>query len=239
MSDPSPSGDPRQHLALALDVDDLVVALRLARRLRPWFGVAKVGLELFGASGPETISALTVEGYRVFLDLKLHDIPTTVRRAATVIGGLGTAYTTVHTQGGPEMLRAAVDGMAAGAAAAGAPAPCVLGVTILTSAAEAPVEVLAERAALAAESGCGGVVCAASDLEVVGRAAPGLLRVVPGIRPPGVAADDQARAASPAAALAAGADLLVVGRAVTAAAHPERVARTLLEEVAGSFAVSS
>ncbi|HXW31723.1 MAG TPA: orotidine 5'-phosphate decarboxylase / HUMPS family protein, partial [Acidimicrobiales bacterium] len=119
------------------------------------------------------------------------------------------------------------------------PAPCVLGVTILTSAAEAPVDVLAERAALAAESGCGGVVCAASDLEVVGRAAPGLLRVVPGIRPPGVAADDQARAASPAAALAAGADLLVIGRAVTSAAHPERVARMLLEEVTGSFAVSS
>ncbi|HMK62107.1 MAG TPA: orotidine-5'-phosphate decarboxylase [Acidimicrobiales bacterium] len=222
---------------MALDVDDLVVALRLARRLRPWFAVAKVGLELFAASGPETISALTVEGYRVFLDLKLHDIPTTVRRAATVIGGLGTAYTTVHIQGGAEMVRAAVEGMDCGAAAAGVPAPCVLGVTILTSTAEAPEEVLAERAALAADSGCGGVVCAAADLEVVGRAAPGLLRVVPGIRPRGVAAHDQARAATPAQALAAGAGLLVIGRAVTAAADPERVARALLDDVTGSFAV--
>ena len=100
--------DPRDRLALALDVDDLVLALRLARRLRPWFGVAKVGLELFAAAGPEAVSALTDEGYRVFLDLKLHDIPTTVRRAARVIGGLGVAYTTVHTPGGEAMVRAAV-----------------------------------------------------------------------------------------------------------------------------------
>lgn len=225
------SEDPRQHLALALDVDDLVVAVRLARRLRPYFGVAKVGLELFGAAGPETVSALTVEGYRVFCDLKLHDIPTTVCRAATVIGGLGAAYTTVHTQGGADMLRAAVEGMAAGAAAAGVPSPCVLGVTVLTSAAEAPADELAARAALAAETGCGGVVCAAADLPVVRRVAPRLVAVVPGIRLPGGPAQDQARAATPAAALAAGAELLVVGRAVTGAVDPERAAGELLEEV--------
>jgi orotidine-5'-phosphate decarboxylase len=229
--------DPRQRLALALDFDDLVVALRMARRLRPYFGVAKVGLELFGAAGPETVSSLTVEGYRVFLDLKLHDIPTTVRRAATVLGGLGTAYTTVHTQGGIDMLRAAVEGMAAGAAAAGAPAPCVLGVTVLTSDAEAPPSVLADRARLAAEAGCGGLVCAASDLGITGQVAPDLVKVVPGIRPAGTARDDQARAATPEAALAAGADLLVVGRAVTTAEEPERIAAALLDEVTGSTAV--
>lgn len=223
--------DPRQHLALALDVDDLVVALRLARRLRPYFGVAKVGLELFGAAGPETVSALTVEGYRVFCDLKLHDIPTTVRRAATVIGGLGATYTTVHTQGGPAMLRAAVEGMAEGATAAGVPSPCVLGVTVLTSEAAASEEELAARTALADEAGCGGVVCAASDLPVVRRVAPRLVTVVPGIRPPGSPAQDQARAATPAAAVAAGAELLVVGRAVTGAPDPERAAGELLEEV--------
>jgi orotidine-5'-phosphate decarboxylase len=115
-----PIDDPRQRLALALDVDDLVLALRMARRLRPWFGLAKVGFELFAAAGPEVVCALTVEGYRVFLDLKLHDIPTTVRRAARVIGGLGATYTTVHTTGGEEMLRASLQGMAEGAAAAGA-----------------------------------------------------------------------------------------------------------------------
>lgn len=223
--------DPRQRLCLALDFDDLVVALRMARRLRPYFGVAKIGLELFSASGPETVSALTVEGYRVFLDLKLHDIPTTVRRTATVIGGLGTAFATVHTQGGLGMLRAAVEGMTAGASAAGAPTPCVLGVTVLTSDDSAPAELLAERAALAARAGCGGIVCAAGDLGITRRVAPDLLKVVPGIRPAGTGHDDQARAATPSAALAAGADLLVIGRAVTAADDPERVADALVKEV--------
>ena len=230
--------DPRERLALALDVDDLVVALRFARRLRPWFGVAKVGLELFGAAGPETVSALTVEGYRVFLDLKLHDIPTTVRKAATVIGGLGTAYTTVHTQGGADMVRAAVEGMAAGASAAGTPPPCVLGVTVLTSESDAPPDVLASRAALAAEAGCCGIVCAAGDLDITRRVAPDLVKVVPGIRPPGAPSDDQARAATPAAAVAAGADILVVGRAVMAAPDPEHVAARMLDELTRSIAVS-
>lgn len=234
MAEPA-SGHPRQSLALALDVDDLVVALRLAQRLGPWFAVAKVGLELFGAAGPEAVSALTAEGYRVFLDLKLHDIPTTVRRAATVIGGLGVAYTTVHTQGGLDMVRAAVEGMRSGASAAGAPAPCVLGVTVLTSDRWAPAEVLAERAALAAEAGCGGVVCAAGDLGTINRAAAGLVKVVPGIRPPGAPSHDQARAATAAEALAAGADLLVVGRAVTAAEDPEGVAASLADEVTAAL----
>ena len=230
--------DARDRLALALDVDDLVVALRLARRLRPWFGVAKIGLELFGAAGPETISALTVEGYRVFLDLKLHDIPTTVARAARVIGGLGAAYTTVHTQGGAEMVRAAVLGMAEGASAAGAPAPSVLGVTVLTSETDANSETLASRAALARAAGCAGVVCAATDLPVVRAAASGLLTVVPGIRPTGTVRDDQVRVSTPGAAIAAGADILVIGRAVTAAEDPERVAAEVADEVA-SFAAPS
>jgi orotidine-5'-phosphate decarboxylase len=229
---PGPVEDPRDRLALALDVDDLVAALRLARRLRPWFGVAKVGLELFGAAGPEAVSALTDEGYRVFLDLKLHDIPTTVFRAAVVIGELGAAYTTVHTQGGEPMVRAAVSGMAEGAAATGERAPCVLGVTVLTSDTEAPPGALAERAALAAAAGCGGLVCAAADLAVTRRAAPGLVTVVPGIRPPGSSKDDQARPATPAAAIAAGADILVIGRAVTASDDPEATAAAVFAEVA-------
>ncbi|HXQ90743.1 MAG TPA: orotidine-5'-phosphate decarboxylase [Acidimicrobiales bacterium] len=228
--------DPRDRLALALDVDDLVVALRLARRLRPWFGVAKVGLELFGAAGPETVSALTVEGYRVFLDLKLHDIPTTVSRASRVLGGLGVAFTTVHTQGGEAMVRAAVSGMAEGATAAGGPTPCVLGVTVLTSDTDAPAGALASRARLAAEAGCGGLVCAAADLGVTRRAAPGLVTVVPGIRPAGTSSDDQARASTPAGAIAAGADILVIGRAVTAAGDPEAMAAAVLDEVVSSMA---
>jgi orotidine-5'-phosphate decarboxylase len=230
--------DPRDRLALALDVDDLVVALRVARRLRPWFGVAKVGLELFGAAGPETVSALTVEGYRVFLDLKLHDIPTTVARSARVLGGLGVAFTTVHTQGGEEMVRAAVSGMAEGASAAGGPTPCVLGVTVLTSDADASEQILASRSMLAASAGCGGIVCAAADLAVTRRAAPGLLTVVPGIRPSGTPTDDQARTATPAEAISAGADILVIGRAVTGAGDPEAMAAAVLDEVASSIATA-
>jgi orotidine-5'-phosphate decarboxylase len=229
-------GDPRDRLALALDVDDLVVALRLARRLRPWFGVAKVGFELFAAAGPEAVSALAGEGYRVFLDLKLHDIPTTVSRAARVLGGLGVAFATVHTQGGEAMVRAAVSGMAEGASAAGTPTPCVLGVTVLTSDSDAPPEALASRSRLAAAAGCGGLVCAASDLAVTRAAAPGLVTVVPGIRPAGTSTDDQSRAATPAAAIAAGADILVIGRAVTAAGDPEAVAAAVVAEVAATTA---
>ncbi|HUY63214.1 MAG TPA: orotidine-5'-phosphate decarboxylase [Acidimicrobiales bacterium] len=224
----------RRHLALALDVDDLVVALRLARRLHPWFSVAKVGLELFGAAGPEAVTALVAEGYLVFLDLKLHDIPTTVRRAARVIGALGATYTTVHTQGGLAMVAAAVEGMAEGAAGAGAPPPWVLGVTVLTSDVEAPPQALEARATLAAQAGCGGIVCAAGDLEITRHVVPALIKVVPGIRPSGVSADDQARTATPAVALSAGADLLVLGRAVTAAPDPEALSVAITEELIGA-----
>lgn len=233
--------DARRHMALALDVDDLVLALRMATRLRPWFSLAKVGLELFAAAGPEVVSALTIEGYRVFLDLKLHDIPTTVGRAARVIGGLGATYATAHTAGGEEMLRAAVDGMAMGAAAAGATAssPGILGVTVLTSEREVTGEILESRAALAALNGCVGVVCAASDLAHVRSAAPGLLTVVPGIRPSGTDTDDQARPATPAAAIESGADILVVGRAVTQAKDPERAAAEITDEIVASVAARS
>jgi orotidine-5'-phosphate decarboxylase len=188
------------------------------------------------AAGPETVSALVDEGYRVFLDLKMHDIPTTVARAARVLGAMGVEFTTVHTQGGQSMLRAAVSGMVEGAEAAGAPAPCVLGVTVLTSDTDAAPEALASRSRWAAAAGCGGLVCAASDLAVTRSAAPGLLTVVPGIRPAGTSNDDQARAATPAAAIRAGADILVIGRAVTAAGDPEAMAAAVVDEVAATMA---
>src|SRR5437660_11168650 len=101
---PAPE-DLRQRLAIALDVDDLVVATRLARDLRPWFGVVKVGLELYCATGPDVVVEFANAGYRVFLDLKCHDIPTTVGRAARVLGSLGASFLTLHAQGGASMLR--------------------------------------------------------------------------------------------------------------------------------------
>ncbi|HYI62822.1 MAG TPA: orotidine-5'-phosphate decarboxylase [Acidimicrobiales bacterium] len=212
----------RRRLALVLDVDDMVEATRRAREMQPWFGVAKVGLELYSAVGPDVIEPLRELGYEVFVDLKLHDIPTTVQRAARVLGALGASYVTLHAFGGRDMLRAGDQGFREGAAAAGLPEPTSLAVTILTSDAGAPPHILGKRLAVAMEAGCGGVVCAASDLEEVRTLAPAMYRVVPGIRLPGDAPHDQARAATPGEAAAAGADLLVVGRTVTQA--PDRAA---------------
>ncbi|MGD9793121.1 MAG: orotidine-5'-phosphate decarboxylase [Acidimicrobiia bacterium] len=230
------TGEPRvsrRHLALALDVESLAEAIELARPLQPYFAVAKVGLELFSAHGPDAVAAMRDLGFDVFLDVKLHDIPNTVGKAATVLGRLGTRYLTMHASGGVPMLRAGVEGLATGASAAGLESPIALGVTVLTSDAEAPVEVFEARAIAARESGCGGLVCAVAEASRAKAIAPSLIVVTPGIRPAGVAANDQGRPATPAAALAAGADLLVIGRAVTAAAHPVEAARRILAELDG------
>jgi orotidine-5'-phosphate decarboxylase len=219
------SAPGRDRLALALDVDDLAAAVRLADRLDPWFGVVKVGLELFAGSGPTAVVALAAPGRRIFLDLKLHDIPTTVENAARQVGRLGVGFVTLHAAGGVDMLRAGVAGLAAGAADVGATvAPVALGVTVLTSDPDAAAFPARLDAALA--GGCGGVVCSVRELPVVKQRSR-LLAVVPGIRLPGGASHDQARVGTPAEAIAAGADLLVVGRAVTAAPDPESAAAAL------------
>ncbi|MGH9189080.1 MAG: orotidine-5'-phosphate decarboxylase [Acidimicrobiales bacterium] len=225
----------RDRLALALDVDDLVVALRLARLLQPWFAVAKVGLELFTAAGPDAVTSVADAGFKVFLDLKLHDIPTTVRRSARVIGALGASYLTLHARSGPAMLRAGVEGLSEGAEAAGLPAPTALAVTILTSDGDAPAHILGNRVVAAVEAGCGGIVCAADDVHEAKQLAPRLIAVVPGIRMATGGSHnqphDQARRATPREALDAGADLLVIGRAVTGAADPAAAAAALAESI--------
>jgi orotidine-5'-phosphate decarboxylase len=221
----------RDRLALALDVDDLVAATRLVRELKDWFGVAKAGLELYAAAGPDAVFALLEQDCRVFLDVKLHDIPTTVARAARVIGAFGASFLTLHAAGGVEMLRAGVEGLAEGAARAGLQAPVALAVTILTSDGAAPSDVLSEHVRLAVEAGCGGVVCAAADVARVKSLAPQLLAVVPGIRLAGEPRHDQARVATPAEALAAGADILVIGRAVTAAPDHAAAAAALVATI--------
>jgi len=224
----------RSRLALALDVDDVVEARRLAHLLRPWFGVAKVGLELFSAAGPEAIEAMIEDGFAVFADLKLLDIPTTVNKAARVMGSLGVSYLTVHTRAGVDHLRAGVEGVAAGASAAGLSAPICLGITVLTSE-QADLAALEQRIGIVLEAGCGGLVCAASDLALVRSQAPDVVTVVPGIRPAGVSADDQARPATPALAIASGADVLVIGRAVTHAEDPVQAAISIAAEVAAAI----
>jgi orotidine-5'-phosphate decarboxylase len=221
----------RSRLALALDVDDAVEAQRLAAELSPWFGVAKVGLELFSAAGPRVVQMLIDDGYEVFLDLKLADIPNTVRKAARVLGALGVSYLTLHAFAGPSVLRAGVEGLTEGAELAGLPTPSALAVTILTSDNDAPPHILGKRVAAAVEARCAGVVCAASDVKEAKQLAPRLLTVVPGLRTPGTPVDDQARAATPADALAAGADLLVVGRAVTAATDRIAAATSLVSSL--------
>jgi orotidine-5'-phosphate decarboxylase len=226
----------RDRLALALDVDDVVEAVRLARELSPWFGVAKVGLELYSAVGPDAVSMLAELGMKVFLDVKLHDIPTTVARAARVIGCLGVSHLTLHAFGGVPMLRAGVEGLAEGASRAGLEPPIALAVTILTSDDGAPPHILGKRVQAALEGGCGGIVCAASDVREAKLLAPRLTAVVAGIRPPGMDSHDQARAGTPHGALAAGADLLVVGRAVTAAPDRARAAAELADSLVGSSA---
>ena len=222
---------PWDHLAIALDVDDVVVALRLAAELRPFFRVAKVGLELYSAVGPDVIGGLMNLGYDVFCDLKFHDIPNTVNKASRVIGALGATYLNVHTSGGLDVVKAGVEGFADGAERAGLPMPTMLGVTVLTSDSESSESVLRQRLGVAIEAGCGGVVCSAPDLGVVRSIGPALFTVVPGIRPEGADNHDQARVATPRQAIDAGADLLVVGRPVTGAADPEAAAVAIVESL--------
>ncbi len=217
----------KDRLALALDVDDLVAAIRIGRQMKDYFSVAKIGLELYSAAGPEAVGAIADLGYSIFLDLKLHDIPTTVGKAARVLGAFGVQYLTMHAHGGLDMLRAGVEGLADGARNAGLAEPKTLAITVLTSDGDAPAHIMPKRVMVAAEAGCSGIVCAVGDLEEAHHYAPRLLRVTPGIRLPGGTTDDQARAASPSAALAGGSDLLVIGRAVTQADDPIAAAQQI------------
>lgn len=217
-------------LAVALDLPTLEAAAAAAAEVAPHVDVLKVGLELLAGDAEATTAAIAGFARPVFADVKFHDIPRTVAAAARTVSQLPVDYITVHTAGGAAMLEAAVEGCAAGAALSGRPRPQVLGVTVLTSLDRSdlastgidadPVDLVRSRAALAAAAGLDGLVCAAPDLPAVRDAAPGLLLVTPGIRPAGhqPGSDDQARIATPEAAVAAGAGMVVVGRPVIAAA---------------------
>lgn len=210
---------------LALDVDDLGSAEALADRLAPWFSTVKVGLELFATAGPEAIRRLRGRGLAVFADLKLHDIPTTVRRAARALAREGVGFVTFHATGGRAMLEEGRAGLLEGAAVTGVSPPVALAVTVLTS--EPDVSAFGERAALAAQAGCEGVVCSAREASLAREA--GLRAMVPGVRLAASPVHDQLRVTTPERALRAGADWLVVGRAVTAADDPEAAAAAVAE----------
>lgn len=214
----------KDRLAIALDVPTLDQAETLAAAVAPHMGVAKIGLQLYSAYGPEAVKRIQAAGLAIFLDLKLHDIPNTVGSAATELGRMGVQYTTVHASGGTDMVRAAVEGLAAGADKEGLPAPTVLAVTVLTSDATATPEALRERLGWALAAGATGCVCAAPDLAVVKAHAPTVFATVPGIRFAEGDTHDQARVATPGSAITDGADMLVIGRAVSGAADPASAA---------------
>jgi orotidine-5'-phosphate decarboxylase len=221
--------DSRDRLVLVLDTDELDSARRLVERLGRWFGIAKVGIELYAAAGAVAFDVVHDAGLRVFADLKLHDIPTTVERAARVLGRRGVDFLNFHAAGGPDMLRAGVEGLREGARD-GRTQPIALGVTVLTS--DHDTHGFEERLGWSREAGCDGVVCAAS--EIVEAHAAGLRTMVPGIRLDGQSVDDQARVATPEHAIADGADWIVIGRAVTRAPDPEAAAAAVADMVAGA-----
>lgn len=225
------------RLIAALDTADLPRAEALAGALAPRCGLLKVGLELFSAAGPEAVRRIAAQA-PVFLDLKLHDIPNTVAGAVRSLLPLCPAMLTLHAAGGPAMIAAARQA----AEAAGEARPILLAVTVLTSLDAAtlaetgvsggPVQQVLRLARLAMQAGADGLVCSPQEVarirDALG-AAP--LLVVPGVRPAGSAAGDQARTATPAEAVAAGADWIVVGRPVTGAADPAAAAAAIAESL--------
>jgi orotidine-5'-phosphate decarboxylase len=176
---------------------------------------------------------LTELGFDVFCDLKFYDIATTVNKASRVIGALGAKYLNLHGQGGASMLRAGAEGLKQGAVDAGLAEPLALAVTVLTSDTEAPPHILGKRVQAALESDCDGIVCAASDVHEAKQYGPRLFAAVPGIRPAGAPRHEQARAATPREALEAGADLIILGRAVTQAEDPPAAAAAVAAELGG------
>lgn len=234
----------KERLVFALDVDDLEEARRWVATLQGEAGTVKVGLQLFTRIGPEGVRRLTGPGLQVFLDLKLHDIPNTVVHATRGIVALEVRMFTVHTLGGPEMLRSCAEAAAEEAARLNLPRPLVLGVTLLTSLDEDAVRTLGfdrrlgdqalRLAELAQRSGLDGVVASPREVKAI-KAACGenFVTVVPGIRfsTGGEKPDDQKRTGTPLEAVERGADFLVVGRPLRQSPDPARTAREIVEEI--------
>ncbi len=233
MTDSSVVG-PRDRLIVALDVPSLDTAERLVATLGDTVSFYKIGLELAYGGGLPLAERLVGDGKKVFLDLKLHDIGATVERAAAQVAGLGATYLTVHAF--PQTMAAAVAGV-------GDRPTGILGVTVMTSYDDGDLEqagyalgvrdLVARRADQAVAAGIAGLILSAEEVEAMRRQVGRKLRLVtPGIRPAGAAAGDQKRVMSPAAALAAGADHLVIGRPITRATDPRGAAEAILAEMA-------
>ena len=231
--------DPRDHLAVALDVGSSAEAMSLVERLEGSCRWCKVGMELFYAAGPSVVDSLRAQGMEVFLDLKLHDIPNTVAGAVRSAAHTGASLLTVHAMGGSAMLEAASE------AASSFPSLRLLAVTVLTSMDQeqmtgigvgtSPAEQVLRLARLAKQSGIPGLVCSTEEVRALRLELGSLIDlVVPGIRPTGSPVGDQRRVASPREAIEAGASMLVVGRPIVRAADPAAAAHTVLDEIAAA-----
>ena len=227
----------RDRLIVALDFPSAALALAMVDRLEQQCSWFKVGLELYLAAGPSLVTTLRNRGFNVFLDLKLHDIPNTVAAAVCSVMPLGASLLTLHAAGGSAMLQAAAE-----AAASSPDSPRLLAVTVLTSMDAAqlhstgvpdqPATQVLRLAHLSRTAGISGLVCSTAELpQLRSELGSGPLLVVPGIRPTGSAAGDQKRIATPAAAIVAGASMLVVGRPITEAVDPAAAAQAILLEV--------
>lgn len=230
--------DPRSRLIVAIDEPDPAAARSLIERLDGAPAWLKIGMTLFYNAGPSIVRSVVADGYRVFVDLKCHDIPHQVGGAVRALTGLGAGLVTIHTGGGPAMMRAAADAADGGETR-------VIGVTVLTSldaealaavgATAAPAALALQRAVLAAECGLDGVVSSPLEAAAIRARLPTPFEIVtPGVRPTGSATGDQRRVATPSAAIEAGASRLVVGRPITQAADPAAACRAILDEIAGA-----
>lgn len=227
----------RDRLIVALDLPNAAAALRLVDQLEGTCSWFKIGLELYLAEGPSIVEQIRRRGNSVFLDLKLHDIPNTVASAVRSVSSTGVSLLTLHACGGPAMLAAAAE-----AVAGLANAPRLLAVTVLTSFDQQQLAAIGVNASpavqvlrlsqIAKANGMSGIVCSPEEVFLLRRELrQDSLLVTPGIRPAGAVADDQKRVATPSAAIAAGASMLVVGRPITQAANPAAAASGILKEM--------
>jgi orotidine-5'-phosphate decarboxylase len=226
-------------IIVALDVPAAETALKLAEQLAPVVGAFKIGKELFTAAGPDIVRAIRAAGGNVFLDLKFHDIPNTVAKAVESAVRLDVQMLTIHTSGGLAMMAAAEKAAHDTASKLARPAPLILGVTVLTSMDErdlaeigvnaSPAAQVERLALLASQAGLRGLVCSPLEIGSLRRLLPAAMQLVtPGIRPADAKADDQKRTLTPAEALRAGANWLVIGRPIYAAPDPRAAAERIL-----------
>ncbi len=234
---------PEEKIFVALDYDNMDDALRMAERLGDTIKTMKVGLQLFFKSGPEILHRLHEMGFQVFMDCKFHDIPNTVAGASDSVTAHGVYMFNVHCAGGLEMMKRVKEAAIKRAEASGIQVPKLIGVTQLTSTSQAMLNEeigiagdvqrsVLHYAKLAQQAGLDGVVASGHEIAAIREACGDqFLTVIPGIRPAWAASDDQKRIMTPAAALAAGAHYLVIGRAITHADDPKAAALRILEEV--------